>query len=65
MSQRLDLSNRALLPEIITFSYVPTLPEETAMLPGPSSQSAPESEGDVLRLEFVDNWNGGSKNNEG
>ncbi|KAK0240550.1 P-loop containing nucleoside triphosphate hydrolase protein [Armillaria nabsnona] len=56
---------KALLPEIITFSYVPALPEDTAMLPGPSSQSAPESEGDVLRLEFVDNWNGGSKNNQG
>ncbi|KAK0502854.1 P-loop containing nucleoside triphosphate hydrolase protein [Armillaria luteobubalina] len=56
---------KALLPEIINFSYVPTLPEDTAMLPGPSSQSAVESEGDVLRLEFVDNWNGGSKNNQG
>ncbi|SJL04493.1 related to helicases [Armillaria ostoyae] len=56
---------KALLPEIITFSYVPTLPEDTTMLPGPSSQSAAESEGDVLRLEFVDSWNGGSKNNQG
>ncbi|KAK0448318.1 P-loop containing nucleoside triphosphate hydrolase protein [Desarmillaria tabescens] len=56
---------KALLPEIITFSYVPTLPEDTTILPGPSSQGAAESEGHVLRLEFVDNWNGGSKNNQG
>ncbi|KAG7452861.1 P-loop containing nucleoside triphosphate hydrolase protein [Guyanagaster necrorhizus] len=56
---------KALLPEIITFSYVPSLPEDTTMLQGPSSQSATDSEGHVLRLEFVDNWNGASKNSQG